>query len=336
MRLPVLISLIAATGIIESVKAGFGSSQFLVHRTRIRCGSIIHTSSGVDSSMPRGASASVRRAISTRSSSSFKQQETKSDDDSKSSRGIARRLVKLVQPQLEQLADPQKARAMQCYLKSDMPMYGIQRPGRVPIEKSMWDFFANETTTDGTRTACLKRQKELPMDLYQTVVETLWNLPRREEKYLALDVALHYEDCITMQCLPMYEQMLREDYQWWDLVDPIAVNLVGKVTYQCPTEMKPILKRWIRDDNMWIRRTAILAQLKFKDRMDEELLFQFCRNRMHEKEFFIRKAIGWVLREYSKTAPDAVRTFLSTEKANLSGLSYREGSRILIKRGLMH
>jgi 3-methyladenine DNA glycosylase AlkD len=217
---------------------------------------------------------------------------------------------------------------MQGYLKSDMSMYGIQRPGRVPIEKSMWEFLANETGGS-------LKQKGLPIELYQTCVETLWKLPRREEKYLAIDVALHYEDCITMECLPLYENMLREDTNWWDLIDPMAVNLVGKVTYRHPTDMKPILKRWIRDDNMWIRRTAILAQLKFKDRMDEELLFQFCRSRMHEKEFFIRKSIGWVLRECSKTAPDVVRAFLEEEKMNMSGLSYREGSKILVKRGQM-
>ena len=173
------------------------------------------------------------------------------------------------------------------------------------------------------------------MDLYQTSVEALWKLPYREEKYLAIDVGLRYEDCITMECLPQYEQMLREDFAWWDLVDPIAINLVGKVAYRNPTEMKPILNRWIGDDNMWIRRAAILAQLKFKDRMDEELLFRFCRKSMHEKEFFIRKAIGWVLREYSKTAPNVVKAFLEEEKSNLSTLSYREGSKVLVKRGLM-
>jgi 3-methyladenine DNA glycosylase AlkD len=139
---------------------------------------------------------------------------------------------------------------------------------------------------------------------------------------------------------------------WWDLCDPIAINLVGMLTrntsssgsgdgcknneYNSLTRLKPKILEWIQDeDNMWIRRTAILCQLKSKTSTDPELLFDLCRRRMDEKEFFIQKAIGWSLREYAKTDPSAVIAFLQDEKKSLSRLSYREGSRILISKGLM-
>lgn len=86
---------------------------------------------------------------------------------------------------------------------------------------------------------------------------------------------------------------------------------------------------------MWIRRTALLAQLLFKDQTDADLLFEICRQTMHEKEFFVRKAIGWALRQYSRTDPDGVRAFLLEEKANLSGLSFREGAKQLVRDGRM-
>lgn len=232
---------------------------------------------------------------------------------------IVPELIHLVRNQMEALANSQKAQVMQKYLKTEMPMYGIPRPTRLGIETTARAYIASKN----------KNATTLSMELYLAIVKALWESPMREEKYLAIDLAIHYKDCITKDALPLYEAMLREDYMWWDLVDPIATHLVGKVA------SKIVLKRWIQDDNIWIRRSAILAQLKWKSRTDEALLFQLCRTCMHEKEFFIRKAIGWALREYSKTAPDAVKTFLEKEKPHLSGLSYREGAKILIKQGLM-
>ncbi len=232
---------------------------------------------------------------------------------------VADELVRLVRNQLQPLAKPQKAKSMQKYLKTDMPMYGVPRPQRVGIEKSACNFLAKSTGSNS----------KMSLELYLAIIKTMWSMPMREEKYLAIDLAIHYKDCITIEALPLYEEMLRENYMWWDLADPIAVHLAGQVASMTS------LQRWIRDDNLWIRRSAILAQLKYKETTDEALLFQLCRFCMHEKEFFIRKAIGWALREYSKTAPHAVKEFLETEKANLSGLSYREGAKVLLKRELM-
>eukprot|EP00797_Seminavis_robusta_P031567 Sro68_g038000.2 (208) ;mRNA; f:36700-37323 len=206
-----------------------------------------------------------------------------------------------------------------------MPMYGIQKPDRATVEKQMH--------------AHIKLQTPPVVDraFYQSCIETLWALPHREEKYLAIDFALHYKDQISWDNLPVYTSLiLHDEFMWWDFVDPIAVNLIGKVALLEQAKIEPLLRQWIDDEqHMWLRRTALLAQLKHKKQTKEDLLFEFCRKRMHEKEFFIRKAIGWVLREYGKTSPESVVQFLQQEKANLSGLSYREGSRILIKNGYM-
>ena len=86
---------------------------------------------------------------------------------------------------------------------------------------------------------------------------------------------------------------------------------------------------WIDDEVMWLRRTAILAQLKMKQHTDAERLFRYCRARMHETEFFVRKAIGWALRQYAYVDAEAVRAFVEAEKGNLSGLSYREAMKHL-------
>ena len=242
-----------------------------------------------------------------------------------SQKSIVKKLISLAQTELRKKQDPAKAKIMQGYCKTTMPMYGLQKPDRAAVEKLMHASLAEENI-------------EVTPQLYRACIQSLWQLPHREEKYLAIDFALNYKKLIVWENLDIYETILRDshDIMWWDFVDPIAVNLVGRVALQETTRMEPRLRQWIDDeDHMWLRRTAILAHLKHKQATNEDLLLEFCRKRMHEKEFFIRKAIGWVLREYGKTNPDCVIAFLKEEKANLSGLSYREGSRILIKEGRM-
>ena len=214
---------------------------------------------------------------------------------------------------------------MQAYLKTAMPMHGLQKPDRATVERGLYTYLEEEGV-------------EVTPDLYRSCIKKFWDLSHREEKYLAIDFALKYKQHIVWDNLDVYEDILRQshDIMWWDFVDPIAVNLVGRIALLDPVKMQPVLRSWVDDeDHMWIRRSAILAQLKHKSQTNSNMLFEFCRKRMHEKEFFIRKAIGWALREYGKTNPDLVIDFLTTEKANLSGLSYKEGSRILVKNGLM-
>jgi 3-methyladenine DNA glycosylase AlkD len=232
----------------------------------------------------------------------------------KVNRKMIKDMVVSVQAELRNLQDADRAASMQRYLKTEMPMYGLHKAARLEVEKVMHQHVVVDT-----------------IEMYQATIKSLWQLPHREEKYLAIDLALKHKQFIGLEALDLFESMLREDYMWWDLSDPISVNLIGRVAMRHDIESK--LSQWIDDDNLWLRRTAILAQLKHKTTVNADLLFGFCRERMHEREFFVRKAIGWALREYSKTNPEAVIAFLNKEKTNLSGLSYREGAKLLVRQG---
>lgn len=139
---------------------------------------------------------------------------------------------------------------------------------------------------------------------------------------------------ITFSNLRLYEQLIREG-AWWDFVDDIASNLIGLALQKSPKKMWKVMDRWQTDENLWIRRTTLLCQLKFKERTNEEKLFEYCENLCNEKEFFIRKAIGWALRQYSYVKPDRVMIFLTENKKKLSKLSYREGIKVIKRKKLI-
>ena len=225
-----------------------------------------------------------------------------------------RELVSFVQRSLARVADPVKAAAMAAYMKTDMPFYGVQKPERAPIAR------------DAVRGYPPGDEGE-----YRERVLALWSLPHREEKYIALDYA-DQKRFVTPAALPLYERLIREG-AWWDFVDFIASHLVGGALLRHRAAVQPVLDAWIEDRDLWIRRAAILAQLRHKGATDAERLFRYCRMQAHETEFFIRKAIGWALREYSKWNPEAVKAFLTEHRRELSGLSLREGAKHLAARG---
>lgn len=129
-------------------------------------------------------------------------------------------------------------------------------------------------------------------------------------------------------------------HSWWDTVDALASNAVGPLVYVFPEEFLPVMEHWIdigADDprgldaedpgggnTLWLRRAALLHQLSYKDETDPERLFRYCSKRMHEKDFFIRKAIGWALRTYGRFDPAAVQQFVSDNESSLSPLSQKE------------
>jgi 3-methyladenine DNA glycosylase AlkD len=224
-------------------------------------------------------------------------------------------LARYVTAELKRLADPAKAPAMAAYMKTTQPFFGVPTPIRTAMLKQMGDRFA-------------------PVDQksYVRSVIALWQLPHREERYCAITFARRYQQFITPPSVPLYERIIREG-AWWDFVDEIAVNLVGGVYQNFRAQTRPIIEHWIDDEDVWIRRTAILSHLKHKKQTDAAQLFRHCLKLSHEREFFIRKAIGWALREYSKTDPRAVRAFLTKNRGKLSNLSHAEGSKHLVRAG---
>lgn len=219
--------------------------------------------------------------------------------------------VTFVQAELAANANPEKAGPMAAYMKTEDPFYGVQKPARSAIYKEMNRRFPIEDA-----------------DEYERAVLELWALPHREEKYLALGIATGFRKFITFDRINLYRRLIT-DGAWWDFVDEIAARAVGIVWLDDRSRTTPLMSRWIDDEDLWIRRTAIIGQLKHKSETDSDLLFDFCLRRAHEPEFFIRKAIGWALREYAKTDPGAVLDFTTTHRDRLSSLSFREATKHL-------
>lgn len=196
------------------------------------------------------------------------------------------------------------------YMKNHFPFLGIKKPLRDAHQKGIFQQFPPDS------------EEELI-----EVINCLWKYEQREYHYAALDFAHHNRKLLSPAIFVTFEALIRQK-SWWDSVDFIAANLVGTLAQKHP-ELAKTMDRWIQDDNMWIRRTALLFQLKWKTKTDADRLFRYCKLTMHEKEFFIRKAIGWALREYSKTNPTAVKIFIANHENQMSGLSKREGSKLL-------
>lgn len=223
-------------------------------------------------------------------------------------------LVAFARSRLQAHACPQKAVDMAAYMRTEQPFYGVLSPERARISKELHKAFVPKTKDD-----------------YEAGVRALWRGEYREEQYLALGFARKWKRFISSDSLELYEELIREG-AWWDLVDETTSHLVSPVLLKERVLVGPLMACWIDDECMWIRRTAILSQLKHRSETDEEMLFDFCLKRSHEKEFFIRKAIGWALREYSYHAPYRVREFVDKNRESLSGLSYREAVKVLDKR----
>jgi len=225
---------------------------------------------------------------------------------------VAEFVAKLLSDQ----ADPIKAGPMAAYMKTKAPFYGVQKPERVEIFKMMISIYKPETHAE-----------------YVKSTTALWDLPHREEKYAAIEFAMAFPEFIKIDSIKLYEHMIR-DGAWWDLVDGIAANLVGGALATDRQAVTSILDRWISNKSMWLRRATIIAQLRHKDKTDPDTLFRYCRAQASEDDFFIRKAIGWALREYSKSEPEKVKGFILANQGVLSSLSYRESSKHLRHIGI--
>lgn len=211
--------------------------------------------------------------------------------------------------------NPARIQGAQAYMKTADPFFGV---GAVALRGVLRDLYSSHAPRDAAH--C------------RSQIAELWALPEREAKYAAIEWARRFKAHITLDALPLYERMIREG-RWWDTVDAIAAHLLGRLLLERRREVKPTMERWIRDEDLWIRRAALLAHLKHKAATDEAQLFDHCLRLAPERDFFARKAIGWALREYGKTAPEAVNAFLETHRERWSGLTYREARKRLAPKG---
>ncbi|MGI9667631.1 MAG: DNA alkylation repair protein [Acidimicrobiia bacterium] len=215
-------------------------------------------------------------------------------------------VITLVQTRLAAAADPEKAAPMAAYLKTEMPFYGVQKAGRTPIVRELVSSYPPQTRI-----------------AYEANIRALWALPHREEKYVALSYARAFNSFVTIDSVPLYRALI-VDGAWWDLVDEAATKLVGRVVLTERDEAGPIVTKWVGDEDMWLRRTSIVCQLGHKEQTDRSLLDEACGANLSDREFFIRKAIGWALREFAKTDPAWVMEWVALNENEISGLSRRE------------
>jgi 3-methyladenine DNA glycosylase AlkD len=220
-------------------------------------------------------------------------------------------LVEAARSQLVDAADPAKSLAMAAYMKTEMPFYGVQNSARKAILRSLVREFPAES-----------------FDVYESHVRALWAEPHREEKYLAIGYARAWRDFIRIESVPLYRDLIVEG-AWWDFVDELATQLIGKVLFDNRTIVEPTIREWMDSEDLWLRRVSIICQLRHKEATDTSLLSDACLANVRDKDFFIRKAIGWALREYAKTNPDWVRRFVTDHGAAMAPLSVREATKHL-------
>jgi 3-methyladenine DNA glycosylase AlkD len=208
-----------------------------------------------------------------------------------------------------QAASPANATAMRAYMKDIAPFFGLKTPQRRALLKA-------HITAQG-----LPPIAELP-----AIARSAFAQHEREWHYMAVDLLVRLAKKLGPEHLPLLEELITTK-SWWDTVDLLASNVVGVILKRHTEAIPEWSRRWIESPYKWLNRTAILFQLKWKGDTDQELLFANVRRHAGHTDFFIRKAIGWALREYSRTAPNAVRALVESEQ--LSALSQREALRLI-------
>ena len=202
-------------------------------------------------------------------------------------------------------ADPERAAAMRAYMKDVAPFLGIPSPERRALSRSVLQGTPRPDERDCTAVAL-----------------RCWRLPEREYQYFAVDLLRRHVRRLSSGFLPVARHLVTT-VPWWDTVDALAAHVVGGLVAADPA-LTADMDAWIEDDDLWVVRTALLHQLRYGERTDAGRLFAYCLGQSGHPDFFVRKAIGWCLREYAKTDPDAVRDFLAREGGRFAPLSVRE------------
>jgi 3-methyladenine DNA glycosylase AlkD len=222
--------------------------------------------------------------------------------------GILKNEIEQLTSLFEEHRNDDNAGPMRKYMKDHFPFLGIKSPLRKELEKQ---FFKE--------TGILKEE------FNKDFVVGLWEKDEREYQYTAITYTGKFIKKLPKDAIQFLERLITTK-SWWDSVDSIA-PLVGELARKYPELVEKTINHWSVDENYWLRRVAILFQLKYKQQTNETLLYDYMVKNADSKEFFLQKAIGWALREYSKTNPESVKAFI--EGNQLAPLSIREGSKYL-------
>ena len=210
--------------------------------------------------------------------------------------------------ELEAAKDPEKAGPMEAYMRYQFPFLGIAGPERNALYRK---YFLSA-----------KKTKMIDWDF----VDICWEKEAREYQYVAANYLKAMQSYLTKDDLPKLEHLVVTK-SWWDTVD-ILDRVVGSLVADHP-ELEEVILKWSLSDNIWLRRVAIDHQLLRKEKTDVRLMEKILLNNLDQTEFFINKAIGWALRDYSKTNPDWVASFIEKNKEKMAELSIKEASKYL-------
>ncbi len=210
-------------------------------------------------------------------------------------------------------ANPKNAAAQKAYMKNRFEFYGIPAPLRKELQKPF-----------------LVKKYLPPKEDLAPIVKSLWLRPQRELQYFSQELVFKFKNEFEAVDIDLFEWMVTRK-SWWDTVDFLAAKCVGAEFEKYPGLREPYVTKWVASGNIWLQRTAILFQMNYKERVDKALLTYVIRSLSSSKEFFINKAIGWMLRNYSRVNPEWVSGFV--EKTSLSNLSQREALRLIQQKG---
>jgi 3-methyladenine DNA glycosylase AlkD len=203
-----------------------------------------------------------------------------------------------------QHANPERAAGAKAYLRNQFEFYGLSMPVRRQVSK-----------------AYMKAHALPPYASLPALVDTLYALPQREFHYFGIELVAAYKKQWEERIIDVIEKMVVTN-SWWDTVDYIASELSAPYFKRFPAQIKTVTGAWNRSENFWLQRSSLLFQKNYKAALDKDLLTAYILHLASSKEFFIQKAIGWVLREHSRHDPKWVKAFV--EKHQLPPLSKRE------------
>ena len=205
----------------------------------------------------------------------------------------------------------ENARNMKAYMRDQFAYYGIKSPVRRVLSNQLW-----------------RDHKEEIKANWQALVKYLWDQDEREYQMLAMDLMVKLKRIMRREDLALIEQLIQTK-SWWDTVDLVAAHHVGNLLKDDKEFQLEKVESYMSSDNMWLQRTALIFQLSYKEDTDAELLYSLIDRTLGSREFFINKASGWALRQYSKFNPGSVKNYIDSRRDKLSGLTIREGSKYL-------
>ena len=220
------------------------------------------------------------------------------------------KLINELQEAFEANSNEENAVAMTAYMRDQYPYYGLKSPLRKSIIADAWK--ANK----------LIDNKELNF-----FVTECWNKEKREWQYAAMDIMGKFKKKFDTETIGLLEYLITNK-SWWDTVDWLASNGVGSYFILYPDEKNNYVKKWMESGNIWLQRTCLIFQLKYREKTDFELIKSCILELKGSKEFFINKGAGWALRQYSRFSPQLVKEFVEMNQ-DLHSITKREANKYI-------